>query len=205
MGGAEPHLCFSFNVAQRCKLLLCIVDVTTEPWPKKTNGVWTVGSFLETISFQVDAIADVWCMYMMHMSSYDSPMFGLRHSFRFWWKLKKMALNVRNFLFSWVQFHLLNGWLSGSFKFIRNHDMRDISFVTTCVFALHTWSWEYASSKGLGTNSSRFHGGSGELCHAVYQFIPICCHDMKGLGWEQPRGIPISRKKFPWALGRSEI
>lgn len=65
MGGAEPHLCFSFHVAQRCKLLLCIVDVTTEPWPKKTNGVWPVGSFLETISFQVDAIADVWCnMYM---------------------------------------------------------------------------------------------------------------------------------------------
>ena len=44
--GAEPHLCFSFNVAQRCKLLLCIVDVPTEPWPQPqleiSWGLWGV-------------------------------------------------------------------------------------------------------------------------------------------------------------------
>lgn len=58
------------------------------------------------------------------------------------------------------------------------------SFSTTCVFALHTWSWEYASSKGLDTNSLRFHGGSGELCHAVYQFIrPLAELDEANRRW----------------------
>ena len=116
---AQSHIYASASMLRSAVSFCCASLMSQQNLDQKKQMVCgQLGASLKRFKFQVDAIADVWCN--MYMSSYDSPMFGLRHSFRFWWKLKKMALNVRNFLFSWVQFHLLNGWLSGSFKLLES-------------------------------------------------------------------------------------